>query len=88
MVSLNIDKQSSPAKEAVYEVLGPNGVFSPMTFSKSFEKVKERFGDFQNTLFADVQVGKVHVGPSLGFRYLFTLQHTNNRLITYLTWKF
>ena len=88
LVSLNIDKQSTPAKEAVYDVLGANGVTNAVTFKESFAKVKDRYGDFQNTLFADVQVGKVHVGPSLGFRYLFTLQHTNNRLITYLTWKF
>ncbi|TKC08686.1 DUF7849 domain-containing protein [Pedobacter frigoris] len=88
LVSLNINKQSTPAKESLYEVLSANGVGTPLTVKESFDKISSNFSDFQNTLFADVQIGKVHVGPSIGFRYLFTLQNTNNRLITYLTWKF
>ncbi|WP_316792324.1 hypothetical protein [Pedobacter frigoris] len=88
LVSLNIDKQSKPGKESLYEVLSANGVGTPLTVKESFDKISSSFSDFQNTLFADVQIGKVHVGPSIGFRYLFTLQNTNNRLITYLTWKF
>ncbi|WP_316817460.1 PKD domain-containing protein [Pedobacter nyackensis] len=88
MVSVNIDEQSTPSKQALYELANAAGTTQQVTLKKAFDKVSNSFNDFQNTLFTDVQVGKVHVGPSIGFRYLYTFQGGNNRLITYLTWKF
>jgi hypothetical protein len=85
LVSFNLDKQATPLRTIVLEATAA-GASPPII--KSFEKVSSSFNDFQNTFFADIQVGKVHVGPAIGFRYLYTLQHSNNRLITYLTWKF
>ena len=86
LVSFNLDKQSLPSRTGVLEFIQSPGTTT--TISKSYDKIKSSFNDFQNTLFADVQLGKVHVGPSIGFRYLFTLQNTSNRMVTYLTWKF
>lgn len=86
LVSFNLDKQSLPSRTGVLEFIQSPGTTT--TISKTYDKVKSSFNDFQNTLFADVQLGKVHVGPSIGFRYLFTFQNTSNRMITYLTWKF
>lgn len=88
LVALDIDKQVSPAKETVYQIVNAAGNQTEVINQQSFDKQSYRLKDFQNTLFADVQVGKVHVGPSLGFRYLYTFQGSANRLITYLTWKF
>jgi len=88
LVSFNIDKQSTPSKQALYELVNASGTTQQATVKKAFDKVSSSFSDFQNTLFTDIQVGKVHVGPSIGFRYLYTFQGSNNRLITYLTWKF
>jgi hypothetical protein len=86
LISFNLDKQSMPSRTGVLEFIQSPGTTT--TISKTYDKVKSSFNDFQNTLFADVQLGKVHVGPSIGFRYLFTFQNTSNRMITYLTWKF
>ena len=86
LVSFNLNKQALPSRSATLEAIQSPGNIN--TIKQTFEKVSSGFNDFQNTLFADVQIGKVHVGPSIGFRYLFTLQNTSNRLITYATWKF
>ncbi|SHF18039.1 PKD domain-containing protein [Pedobacter caeni] len=85
MVSFNLDKQAKPLRTIFLEATAA-GTSPPI--KESFQKISSSFNDFQNTLFADIQVGKVHVGPAIGFRYLYTLQQSNNRLITYLTWKF
>ncbi|MNR27282.1 hypothetical protein D3C85_1445480 [compost metagenome] len=85
LVSFNLDKQAKPIRTIVLEATD-TGTSQPI--EKTFKKISSSFNDFQNTLFADIQLGKVYVGPAIGFRYLYTLQHNNNRLITYLMWKF
>ena len=86
LVSLSIDKQSLPSRQAFFESVKSPGTMR--TMSESYDKIKSSFDDFQNTMFMDIQIGKVHVGPSIGFRYLYTLQDKGNRMITYATWKF
>lgn len=88
LVSLDIDKQSTPQKESHYQLDNAIGIPREVAIKNAFNKLSSSFKDFQNTMFADIQVGKVHVGPSLGFRYLYTFQGNGNRLISYLTWKF
>ena len=88
LVSLNIDEQTVPGKQGRYELVNATGTTQEVTLKKAFEKISNSFNDFQQTLFTDIQVGKVHVGPSIGLRYLYTFQGGNNRVITYLTWKF
>lgn len=85
LVSFNLDKQAKPIRTIVLEATAA-GTSPPI--KETFKKISSSFNDFQNTFFADIQLGKVYVGPAIGFRYLYTLQQDNNRLITYLTWKF
>lgn len=86
LVSFTLNKQSLPSRQGFFESVKSPDITKTLT--ESYDKVKSSFGDFQNTMFVDVQVGKVHVGPSVGFRYLYTLQDKGNRIITYATWKF
>ena len=86
MVAASLHKESLPSRTGVLELIQSPGTTT--TIKQTYDKVKGGLGDFQNILFADVQLGKVHVGPSIGFRYLFTLQGTSNRIISYVTWKF
>ncbi|HTM97169.1 MAG TPA: hypothetical protein VL088_00425, partial [Pedobacter sp.] len=51
-------------------------------------ELKKNFTDANVSFFADVQLGLVRVGPSIGFRYLFDPKTNNNRMATYVTWKF
>lgn len=86
LVSFNLDKQVTPLRTIVLEA-NANGVATP-DIKESLKKIRSSFSDFQNSLFADIQVGKVQVGPAIGFRYFYTLQNNANRMVTYLTWKF
>ncbi|MES2827776.1 MAG: hypothetical protein V4687_06470 [Bacteroidota bacterium] len=86
LISFNLKKESLPSRSGVLESLVTPGTTT--TIKENYAKLKNGISDFQNTIFADIQVGKVHVGPAIGFRYLYTIQNTSNRLITYLTWKF
>ncbi|RZK78716.1 MAG: hypothetical protein EOO92_10650 [Pedobacter sp.] len=86
IASFNLEKKSLPSRSDLLASLVNPGYTT--TIKETYSKIKEGISDFQNTVFADFQVGKVHVGPSLGFRYLFTVQNNSNRLITYLAWKF
>ncbi|TDG36677.1 hypothetical protein EZJ43_05170 [Pedobacter changchengzhani] len=51
-------------------------------------EMKTQFADARVSFFADVQLGMVRVGPSIGFRYMFDPKTNNNRMATYITWKF
>ena len=51
-------------------------------------EIKSKFSDFRAAAFADLQVGLVHVGPSIGFRYLYDPKTSNSRMVSYVTWKF
>jgi hypothetical protein len=88
LVSFNLSEQSTPMKEGLYTLVNAAGTGQELSVKKEFEKISNSFNDFQNTMFADIQLGTVRVGPSVGFRYLYTLQGSGNRLISYLTWKF
>jgi len=56
--------------------------------SKESDEEKKRFTNWKTALFADVQLGKVRVGPALGLRYLQALNSSDNRFSMYLTWRF
>ena len=51
-------------------------------------ETKKNFADARVSFFADVQLGLVRVGPSIGFRYLYDAKTKNSRMATYVTWKF
>lgn len=45
------------------------------------------FSGWDAALFADVQLGKVRVGPAVGFRFLHYFRTPQNRLLIYATWR-
>lgn len=51
-------------------------------------ETKKNFADARVAFFTDLQFGLVRVGPSLGLRYLYDPKTNNNRMATYVTWKF
>ncbi|HEX7366212.1 MAG TPA: PKD domain-containing protein, partial [Pelobium sp.] len=48
----------------------------------------KQLADLKTAAFADVQVGLVRKGPALGFRYIHSFAIKDERLFTYLSWKF
>lgn len=48
----------------------------------------EAFAEWRGAAFADVQVGKVRVGPAVGFRFLQYFNPSHQRILCYATWKF
>jgi hypothetical protein len=51
-------------------------------------ETKKNFADARVSFFTDIQIGLVRVGPSIGFRHLYDPKSNNNRMATYVTWKF
>lgn len=51
-------------------------------------ETKKNFADARVAFFTDLQFGLVRVGPSIGLRYLYDPKTNNNRMATYVTWKF
>ncbi len=52
------------------------------------DKTSNAFSDFRASFFADVVVGRVRVGPSVGLRYFYDPKSGISRMTTYATWKF
>lgn len=46
------------------------------------------FTNFNGGVFADVNVGNVRIGPSLGFRYVYNIKEPTAQLQAYAFWKF
>jgi hypothetical protein len=51
-------------------------------------EVNHKFANIKASVFADVQLGLVRVGPAIGFRYIYDPKSSSNRMATYVTWKF
>jgi PKD domain len=51
-------------------------------------KQTRSFATWREALFADVQLGKVRVGPVAGFRFLQYFNPSHQRMVFYLGWKF
>ncbi len=86
LVSLDLYKKTSDVLDYTF---GPNaaGVAEP-NLQVLANEAKKNFADARVSFFADVQLGLVRVGPSIGFRYLYDPKSNNNRMATYVTWKF
>ncbi|MEE1945080.1 hypothetical protein VRU48_08175 [Pedobacter sp. KR3-3] len=85
LVSLNLyDKDIDELK---YNLTAANGV-GKINLDRIANSSKKHFSDLNASLFADVQFGLVRVGPSIGFRYLYDPKTNNNRMASYVTWKF
>lgn len=59
-----------------------------LTINSIQKEETQNFDQWRTTLFADIQLGRVRVGPSLGIRYLHSLDIKDRRFSTYLAWRF
>lgn len=85
LVSLNLyDKDIDELK---YNLTAANGV-GKINLDRIANSSKKHFSDLRASFFADVQFGLVRVGPAIGFRYLYDPKTNNNRMASYVTWKF
>jgi PKD repeat protein len=85
MVSLDLNNTFK--NNINYALTGINGV-SNTNVEALADNVKKAFSDARASLFADVVVGRVRVGPALGFRYFYDTKSSVSRMTTYVTWKF
>jgi PKD repeat protein len=84
MISANLKTTNEKIKNTALE--NPNG---QRTFLNETQKEEDQgFNQWKSSLFADIQLGRVRIGPSLGIRYLHSLNTEDRRFSTYLTWKF
>jgi PKD repeat protein len=72
---------------ALQGVNGGNGVADENLVVLA-DRVKNTFSDARASVFADVVVGKVRVGPAIGFRYYYDPKSSISHASTYVTWKF
>ncbi|WP_449415946.1 PKD domain-containing protein [Pedobacter planticolens] len=83
LVSVNLYDKSTD--ELRYRLIPAQG--TQVNLNVIANDLTKRFSDINASFFADVQLGLVHVGPSIGFRYLYDPKTNNSRMGTYLTWK-
>ncbi|KQC02373.1 hypothetical protein AQF98_01990 [Pedobacter sp. Hv1] len=86
LVSLDLYQKATDVLDYTFS---PNaaGVAEP-NLQVIANEAKKNFADARVSFFTDVQLGLVRVGPSIGFRYLYDPKTNNNRMATYVTWKF
>jgi hypothetical protein len=85
-----IDMYNKTSSELRYKLrtVNANGTATEVDFNRAMDDVKESFSEFRASFFADIQLGLVRVGPALGFRYIYDPKTNNNRMTTYVSWKF
>ena len=83
---LAVDLYQKTNDEVKYDILSANGFAS--SFNHLANTSKTNFSAFRTNFFADVQVGLVHVGPALGFRYFYDPKSSATNAVSYVTWKF
>ena len=84
MLSANLRTTNELIQDAYLQ--GTNG--QSLIINSIQKEENQNFDQWKTTLFADIQLGRVRVGPSLGIRYLHSLNIKDRRLSTYLAWKF
>lgn len=82
-----IDLTNDLKRNVTYSLIGANGVANT-DYQASADKVGKSFSDFRASVFADVVLGMVRVGPSVGLRYFYDPKSSVSRASTYVTWKF
>ncbi|MES2808115.1 MAG: PKD domain-containing protein [Bacteroidota bacterium] len=70
-----------------YTLMGANGTANG-NYEALNQDITKTFTDVRATGFADVVVGLVRVGPSVGFRYFYDPKSGTSNASTYVTWKF
>lgn len=86
-VLVSVDLNNKIKSDINSTLAGVNGVASTNVYAVS-EKAKKIFSDMRASVFADVVVGLVRVGPAIGFRYFYDPKSSVSQMSTYVTWKF
>jgi hypothetical protein len=71
-------------RELVHMIQQPNP--TPIVIEKKYPSSKW-FTNFDAAVFADVQLGRVRVGPVAGLRYVHYFRHPRNDLYVYVAWR-
>ncbi|MFA6277892.1 MAG: hypothetical protein WC622_14150, partial [Pedobacter sp.] len=85
LVSVNLYDKSTD--ELRYRLVPTQAGGTQLNLNVIAGDLTKRFSDINASFFADVQLGLVHVGPSIGFRYIYDPKTSNSRMGTYVTWK-
>jgi hypothetical protein len=88
LVSLDIYNKNTDVLDYTLSTQNANGTTTNSDLKVIANELKKNFADARVSFFADVQIGLVRVGPSLGFRYIFDPKSNNSRMASYVTWKF
>jgi hypothetical protein len=88
LVALDLYQKTSDELRYKLRTTNAQGTSTDSELNRDLGSIKDNFSDFRLSFFADVQIGWVRVGPTLGFRYLYDTKSSNNRLSTYIAWKF
>jgi len=85
LVAVNLNNKFKSDINAT--LTGVNGRANTNVYAVT-EKAKKIFSDMRASVFADVVVGLVRVGPAIGFRYFYDPKSSVSQMSTYITWKF
>ncbi|RYU90718.1 hypothetical protein EWM62_08715 [Mucilaginibacter terrigena] len=84
---LALDINNTSKRDINYMLSGIQGT-PDLNLSVLKDKITNAFSDVRASVFADVVVGKVRVGPAIGFRYFYDPKSSVSHASTYVTWKF
>lgn len=84
---VSVDLNNTFKNNINYALTGVNGIANTDVEALA-ANVKKAFSDARASVFADVVIGRVRVGPSLGIRYFYDPKSATSRTTTYVTWKF
>jgi len=88
LVSLDVYNKTTEELRYQLRTLNAAGAVTDSNLNRPMGEIKNSFSEFKASFFADIQLGLVRVGPVLGFRYIYDPKTNNNRMGTYISWKF
>lgn len=86
LVSAELNRTTTQMYRAV--VATESGQQAPVVPDKEEISSGKSWAEWRGALFADVQLGRVRVGPTLGLRFLQYIRPANQLLLLYVSWKF
>lgn len=85
---VSFDISNTMENNTTYELAGLQGTPGNLTLQVVADKIGKSFSNIKAAVFADVVLGLVRVGPSVGLRYFYDPATGTNTMTTYATWKF
>lgn len=85
LVSAELNRTTTQYYRAV---VAPNTQQPPVVPDKEESHASESLANWRGALFADVQLGRVRVGPAIGLRFLQYTNPAHQLLLLYGSWKF